>query len=400
MVEFTVIGPLITLLGLAMLQYGLLYFTKNQYNHASFMAARAGSTSHANIGTIEDAYARALVPLFGGGTDPVALQASYQRALADVKAQSRIELLNPTAESYRDFNSPQLQARYNLPDSKHVIPNSGQAFRPASVISPLSRQNIQDANLLKLRITTGYRPQVPLVGAISARYLKWADDGTSTARTALLVAGRIPVVTHVTVQMQSDAIEGPTVTSPGMGNGGAPTDPGMPPGPTSPPPPCATAFCSQAPSEPSPAPTPTPTDPGGPCPTGSCEVCPAAVPVTTTLPGDINFAFGQSALTANGMQQLDALITSARAGNYAAVAITGYTDQIGSAAENLALSQARAQTARQYLIAHGLTDRPITATGAGATNLKVELAQCSDKTGAALQACLADNRRVEVTLIP
>jgi outer membrane protein OmpA-like peptidoglycan-associated protein len=396
MVEFTVIGPLITLLGLAMLQYGLLYFTKNQYNHASFMAARAGSTGHADIGTIENAYARALVPLYGGGTDPAKLEASYQRALADVKAQSRIELLNPTAESYRDFNSSQLQARYNLPDSKHVIPNSGQAYRPASVISPLSGQNIQDANLLKLRITTGYRPQVPLVGAIYARYLKWADDGSSAARTALLDAGRIPVVTHVTVQMQSDAIEGPTVTSPGMGNGGAPADPGMPPGPTSPPPACATAFCTKPPSDPA----PTPTDPGGLCPNGYCEVCPKTVPVTTTLPGDINFAFGRSTLTAAGMQQLDTLIVSARTGNYSSVAITGYTDQIGSAAENLALSQARAQTARQYLIAHGLTDRPITATGAGATNLKVELAQCSGKTGAALQACLADNRRVEVTLIP
>jgi hypothetical protein len=63
-------------------------------------ALRAGSTSHANIATIEDAYARARVPFYGGGTDPAKLEASYQRARADVQAQARLALLNPTAESY------------------------------------------------------------------------------------------------------------------------------------------------------------------------------------------------------------------------------------------------------------------------------------------------------------
>jgi Flp pilus assembly protein TadG len=99
-VKFTVVGPLITLLGLAMLQYGLLCFTKNQVNHASFMVARASNTGHANIATIEDAYAGALVPLCGEGTDTAKLEASCQRARADVQAQARIALLHPTAESY------------------------------------------------------------------------------------------------------------------------------------------------------------------------------------------------------------------------------------------------------------------------------------------------------------
>lgn len=49
MVEFTVVGPLITMIGLSILQYGMLFFAKNQINHASFMAAREGATNHADI---------------------------------------------------------------------------------------------------------------------------------------------------------------------------------------------------------------------------------------------------------------------------------------------------------------------------------------------------------------
>lgn len=256
-IEFTVIGPLLMMTGLSMLQVGLLSFTRNQYNHASFMAARAGSVANASLGSIETAYASALVPIYGGGTSPVQLQAAFDRALSDVRSNARIDILNPTAESFTDFNSPALQARYRLPDSRHVIPNSGQSFKPASVILPRSGQNIQDANLLKLRITMGYRPQVPLVGRLYTRYLQWQDNGADPAASALIDAGRIPVVTHVTVQMQSDAIEGSNASTPGPGKGGHPNAPGDPSAPAGPAPDCGSAFCTEPPPA-SPEPTPEP----------------------------------------------------------------------------------------------------------------------------------------------
>jgi hypothetical protein len=51
---------------LAVLQYGMLFFAKNQFNHAVFMAARAGSMGNANLGTIKSVYAKALISLYGG----------------------------------------------------------------------------------------------------------------------------------------------------------------------------------------------------------------------------------------------------------------------------------------------------------------------------------------------
>ena len=242
LLEFTVVGPLLTVLGLATLQYGMLFFAKNQINHASFMAARAGSTGNANLNAVTQAYARALVPLYGGGQTSAELAAALNKASADVGAHTRIELLNPTQESFSDWNDPALQAALATGANK-VIPNSNQAFKDQH-FGAASGQTIQDANLIKLRITQGYEPKVPIVAGIYRTYLKWLDPGTDAFHSQLVAAGRIPVVTSVTLQMQSDAIEGNPISMPGPGNGGNPVNPGDPPVVSTPPPNCATVGCS------------------------------------------------------------------------------------------------------------------------------------------------------------
>lgn len=398
LIEFVVIGPILSLIGLALLQYGMLYFAKNHYNHASVMAARAGSTDHANLVSIKKAYAAALAPLYGGGTNAVAIAASVDRALNDITTNGQIEVRNPTTESFADFNVPALQQR--IGHGKRVIPYSGQQVR-ASAIGAQSGQSIQDANLLKLRITTGYRPQIPLVGSLFTGFLTLQDDGTNAFRTALLQAGRIPVVTEATLQMQSDAIEDNNISAPGAGSGGNSGNTGQgsnsdhPSSGSGQPTDCAHPPCTPPDPE-----TPSPTEPGGLCTGDSCPACPDAIPVKVVVPGDITFAFGQAMLTAAGKTQLDLVIAAATTGGYSSVNVDGYTDQIGSEKVNLALSTARAVTIRDYLLGHGLSGLPVRADGHGATSLKVELAQCAGRSETAQRSCLASNRRVEVTLNP
>lgn len=270
MTEFVVVGPLITLLGLSILQYGLLFFAKNQINHASFMAARAGSVANANLESVETAFATALVPLYGGGQSPPELAAALTRAKADLAGNLRIELLNPTRESFDDWNDPALQAALNT-GGKRVIPNSNLAVRGQQV-GATSGQTIYDANLIKLRITHGYEPKVPIVSNIYGVYLKWLDSGTDSFHSKLVAAGRIPVVISATMQMQSSPIEGNPVSIPGAGNGGTPSNPGDPPLPDRPPPECATFSCRP----PAPPAAEPPLDPGGPCTGTDCPVCPAS----------------------------------------------------------------------------------------------------------------------------
>lgn len=386
MIEFAVVGPLITLLGLATLQYGMLFFAKNQFNHASFMAARAGSVGHANLDSVRTAYALALVPIYGGGQNASQLASSLAKAEADIATSTRIEMLNPTQESFATYNEPKLQRVYNT-GSKRVIPNGSQAFKDATV-DPSSGQSIQDANLIKLRITQGYKPQVPLMGALYKTYLQWQDTKTDSFQTALLADGRIPVVTHVMVQMQSDAIEPANpVSMPGTGNGGRPTDPGDPPVVTTPEPPCPPTVCAGGVASGADGPPP-----------GSCPA-----PLKSTLSADTLFGFDQATLQPPGIAKLDELIAAAKASKstFDTINVTGYADPLGqSEAYNIDLSQRRAQTVSNYLSSHGLTAAHVNVVGKGSADPVVALSACSGKTGAAQRTCLAPDRRVVVELIP
>lgn len=383
LIEMAVVGPILTMLGLTLVQYGMLFFAKNQINHGSFMAARAGSVGNANLSAVRSAYEQALVPMYGGGETVAERAESLVKAKADVSLNTRIELLNPTKESFSDFNDPALQAKLNT-GSKQVISNRNLAFR-APTVGTASGQTVQDANLIKLRITHGYQPVVPIVASVYKVYLKYFDAKTDAFNTRLIEEGRIPIVTHVTMQMQSDPIEPDNpVSMPGTGNGGNPTNPGDPPTSPSdagPPPDCALGGCS----------TTTPIF-GGTCP----------APYQSNLNADTLFAFDSSTLQPGGIQALDTLIARVRELNLNidTIKVTGHTDPLGTAAHNLALSKARAQAVLNYLHSKGLKADNVDVQGVGSNALVKLQSECQNMGDAEQKACFAPNRRVVVDIIP
>jgi uncharacterized membrane protein (UPF0127 family) len=260
MIEFAVVGPLIAMLGLSTLQYGMLFFAKNQINYATFIAAREGAFAHAALGPIQQAYLRALAPMYGGGASPAEVAQSAEKAGADMEGNMQIEMLNPTKESFSEWNDETLQLLLKT-GNRRVIPNGALAARLNQAnwqgVRSASGQSLQDANLLKLKITHGYLPKVPVVGKLYLAYLKWADQHTDDFQTQLIDGGRIPVVTHITLEMQSDAIEPDNpVSIPGPGNGGKPTDPGNTPVTQGPPPDCTNLSCRDPTEPPSTDPEP------------------------------------------------------------------------------------------------------------------------------------------------
>jgi outer membrane protein OmpA-like peptidoglycan-associated protein len=78
------------------------------------------------------------------------------------------------------------------------------------------------------------------------------------------------------------------------------------------------------------------------------------------------------------------------------VAITGYTDRLGTESYNLALSQRRANAVKDYLVSKGVAASRLRAVGRGEANPVV---QCDDAGKAELIRCLEPNRRVEVERI-
>ena len=269
MVEFVVVGPMLTLIGLGILQYAMIFFAKSQVNHATFMAAREGSMEHADAAKIRAAFKKALVPMYGGGKNAAEVLASGAKADADADGDpttnkppaTHIRMLNPTSESFQDWNEPKLQAKYNT-GGKRVIPNANLGFQDQN-IKPNSGQTIYDANLLKLRILHGYLPKIPVASTVFVAYLKAMDPGNDPEYTALVQAGRIPLTINVTMHMQSDAIEQTPESAPGAGNNGTPTNPGDPPVSQNPPPTCTGIGCTPH----------DPVDPGTPCTGNDCPVC-------------------------------------------------------------------------------------------------------------------------------
>lgn len=274
MIEFAVVGPVITLLGMAILQYGMLFFAKNQINHAGFMAARAGSMGNASLSSVRQAYVRALIPLYGGGRNTNELAQAWTKANSDIAANAKIELLNPTKESFDDWNDEELQN--TVGNGRRVIPSSGLAFRDPDEMRGNSGQSIQDANLIKIRITHGYEMKVPLINTVMQFMLRWSDDGSDPFVTGLYENRRIPVVSHVTLQMQSDAVEPDNpVSMPGKGNDGQPNNPGESDVDTTPPPNCLTIGCTVI-ADPN---APRGTTPGSPPSSGPPEyMCPPGDP--------------------------------------------------------------------------------------------------------------------------
>lgn len=392
MVEMAVVGPILTVLGLTLVQYGMMFFAKNQMNHAAFMGARAGSVEHASMAKITTAYAAASAPLYGGGENATEIAESVAKALADFSGASdktalktpnlQIEILNPTKESYDKYFDKALETKYKT-NGKRVIPNTNLAFKPLTV-DPNSGQTIQDANILKLRITQGYEPKVPIVASIYKAYLKYFDPKDSVFQTALIEKGRVPVVNYVTVQMQSDAIEpNSPISSPGKGNEGNPTDPGDPPtNPIpGPPPDCTLGGCT------------TPPPPGG----GTCPV-----PIQSTLSADTLFAFDSATISIGGMLALDRLVARVQELKIEVdtLKVTGHTDPLGTVAHNQDLSQRRAQAVLDYLNQKGLKANNIEVKGVGSTELVKPLSSCQNMNDADTKACLAPNRRVVVDIIP
>jgi outer membrane protein OmpA-like peptidoglycan-associated protein len=127
---------------------------------------------------------------------------------------------------------------------------------------------------------------------------------------------------------------------------------------------------------------------------------PAPSTQVTVLSADALFVFDKgdaAGIRPQGKIQLAALASKIAAAGEAVgkVVVAGYTDRLGKAAYNEALSQRRARTVRQYLVSHGVAQALVSAEGKGEAD---PLVACDTDHGAALVTCLAPNRRVMVTV--
>lgn len=229
--EFIIIAPLILFIGLAGIQYGLIYVARLNITYAAYEAARSGAIYNADPVRIQNAFFKGLVPYFSTpgiylpndvhisspitGKNPNIAQVGLQgTALKEIikKSESafmQMHMVNPTKASFDDWNDATLAKAYQIKTGQQVriIPNDDLDTKPM-IIKEKSKQNIQDANVLKLRFIYGYEPRIPLMKSVFSALTSFFTSDRDAVSLRILAAGRIPIVVDISAQMLSPAIEG------------------------------------------------------------------------------------------------------------------------------------------------------------------------------------------------
>ena len=166
LVELIVVLPMLMFLIMGIIQFALLYQARSLLNHATFLAARAGSLNNGQMGGlnplgtgIRQGLAAGLTPLFNHGTSIAALTQARTDALLEVgnPAITTITIVSPTRQMFNDFSIRRLDG-----SNQREIPNDSLQYRDSTALGASSRVSIQDANLLKIEVTYCAKLIVPI----------------------------------------------------------------------------------------------------------------------------------------------------------------------------------------------------------------------------------------------
>eukprot|EP01086_Lenisia_limosa_P007454 TRINITY_DN2725_c0_g1_i1.p1 TRINITY_DN2725_c0_g1~~TRINITY_DN2725_c0_g1_i1.p1 ORF type:complete len:222 (-),score=38.91 TRINITY_DN2725_c0_g1_i1:495-1160(-) len=111
--------------------------------------------------------------------------------------------------------------------------------------------------------------------------------------------------------------------------------------------------------------------------------------VQLIMPGSITFDTNKSNIKPNFYSTLNKVAQTLAEDNKSAILVTGYTDNTGNDSINIPLSQARAQSVKNYLASQGVSSSRIDAQGLGSSNPIASNATAAGKE---------QNRRVEISI--
>jgi len=113
--------------------------------------------------------------------------------------------------------------------------------------------------------------------------------------------------------------------------------------------------------------------------------------ITLNMPGNITFKTGSAELSPSFPKVLDGVVMVLKKYEKTIIEVAGHTDDVGKAEYNQALSERRAHTVTNYLVAKGVKTERTISIGAGENH---PVASNANETGRAA------NRRVELSLLP
>lgn len=160
MTEYLIILPTLLLLVLGVIQFALIYQAKASLNYATFMGARQGALKNANKTSIMDGVAGGMTPFFTrASTAPALNDMAKARMIAAIEIfnpnTAKVEIISPTLEAFKEFTAE---------SDTDNIPNDNLMYRKSGDLK--DGMSIQDANLLKIRVTYCVKLVVPFVDRV------------------------------------------------------------------------------------------------------------------------------------------------------------------------------------------------------------------------------------------
>lgn len=239
LVEYIYVFPVLIMLILGAIQFGFIYQTKSTLNYATFTATRQGALNGGLMSEMVDGLASGMMPLFthskGKARDLDTLKEAWKLSYSQVSDPdlTTITIVNPSQSVWNDFYEevpdstflnnllpPSLGPVLSLlQGSKKYIPNDNLMYRSET---PRNNVTIQDANLLKVRVTYCYRMAVPILNKLiynlvvdppstlvvgnTAADMLASEGGNSSAKACTKKqddAYRIPITSEAIVRMQT-----------------------------------------------------------------------------------------------------------------------------------------------------------------------------------------------------
>ena len=126
---------------------------------------------------------------------------------------------------------------------------------------------------------------------------------------------------------------------------------------------------------------------------------PAAFGEKVTISADALFDFNKAVLRPEGRAKLDEVVAMSKQLELEVIIAVGHTDRIGSVAYNQRLSEKRAASVKDHLVAKGIPANRVYTEGKGKSQPVTKPDQCKGPKSKKVIACLQPDRRVDIELI-
>ncbi len=186
LVEYLIILPSLLLIILGAIQMAFIYQAKSTLNYAAFLAARQGAMNNGRLcvgrfcseGGMELGLAYGLLPLHVRSDGDIS-KANIAKGLLDTPAYGKlqgtllaVQQANPMRQAYIETINPQpawvnAAKQRNNYTRNYEVPNDNLMYRSTNNLgSGANAMNLQDGNLLKIKVTYCFKMDVPLVNRI------------------------------------------------------------------------------------------------------------------------------------------------------------------------------------------------------------------------------------------